>query len=110
MKKLINSIFGMLIMSMLISCGSTSGVRVTRDSVTVLDGSGVGDDTTGEKRKVKASNEFANVEIEYESGTKTQSATVKDVATGLIALKGIELGIEAVKEGGNIASELIDTQ
>lgn len=108
MKKTINSILGMLILSMLVSCGSTSGVRVTRDSVTVLDGSGVGDDTTGERRKVKASNDFANVEIEYESGSKTQSKTVGDVTSGIIAVKGIQLGIEAVKEGGNIATDLIN--
>ena len=77
MKNILKTVGLILASIMLISCGSTSGVRVTRESVTVMDHSGVGDVTTGENRVVRASNDFANVEIEYSSASKNQSETVK---------------------------------
>ncbi len=108
MKKIIMNI-GLIFLSVwLISCGSASGVRVTRDSVTVLDGGGVGEDSTGEKRRIKASNDFANVEVEYESGTKTQSKTASRVVNGVVIVEGIQLGAEAVKEGSSTLNNWIN--
>jgi len=108
MKNILKTVGLILASIMLISCGSTSGVRVTRESVTVMDHSGVGDVTTGENRVVRASNDFANVEIEYSSASKNQSETVKKVTNGILVLEGLKLGGEAVKEGGSAARALIN--
>ena len=83
----------------LISCGTTQGVRVTAESITIGKVNGIGEDTATENSTITASNGIGSVTITNNSTGKNQSNTVQKIASGVVTL-GIIKGATKVAEQG----------
>lgn len=82
-----------------VSCGTTQGVRVTAQSITIGKVNGIGEDTATENSTITASNGIGSVTITNNSTGKNQSNTVQKIAGGVVTL-GIVKGAAKVAEIG----------
>ena len=83
----------------LISCGTTQGVRVTAESITIGKVNGIGEDSASENSSITATNQVGSVTITQNSTGKNQSNTVSKIAGGVVTL-GIVKGAAKVAEVG----------
>lgn len=96
-KFIINWLLGACLLTS-VSCGTPPIAHISAESITLVGGGSFGEDSSGEYHKYTAQNGIGSVTLESGVQSKTQSTT-----TGRIL--GTMLGIEAVKTGGAVLSD-----
>lgn len=91
-----------------ISCSTSPIARISANSITIIGGGSLAEDSSGEYHKYTAQNGIGSVTLESGSQSKTQSISTENITKTILGIGIINAGSEIISDGFNSLDKAIN--